>query len=241
MPFEFILGAVPTGSLALTFQATGGTLPETIKLQLTDADDIVTLLGPLVAHEGAFEGWYECGITSPLPWDTPYMVAVLFDDVVVHTFADAVTVRNPGNRRAPVIRQRIYEVLLREFLAGNITAQPYGTPHRPVAVGNDILTETGTVIEIGPAYLGQLVADTADSQTCTVNIPIRGCCAIDSAEDGEELAADLEDAMHRLLEIDWCLSQFGVLQPTATWDGGQPEIGEKIATISSVLSVTVNR
>jgi len=241
MPYQFILGAVPTGSLALTFKANGETLPESIHLQLTDADDTVTLLGPLVAHEGGYAEWYECGLTAPIEWDVLYMVAVLFDDNVVHTFPEAVVVRSPGNRRAPVLRQRIYEVLLTEFLADNITAQPYGTPHRPVAVSNEALTEAGVVIEVGAAYVSQLLVDTSDSQLCTINIPIRACCAIDSAEDGEELTAELEDAMRHLMDIDWRLSQFGVLQPTATWDGGAPEIGEKIATISSVLSVTAHR
>ena len=244
MAYKFSLGAVPTGSLALSFQVTSpDVVPTSVQLQLTDSAEDVTLTDPLEINETAYIEWKQCALTQPVSWGETYTVAVLFDDEVVHTFPDAFELATPGKRRSPVLRQRLYEVLLTAFNAGSIAAQPYGDAHRPATIAIDVKSIPGTIIEVAPAYVESMEYNTAVSQIAQVTVPLRAYASIDNPEDLEELSSDFEEVLGYLLETSWKLNSFGLIQSEATCDSGEPEISEdrKLAIIEGSITVPMRR
>lgn len=239
MPFTFDSRGpivVPTGSFSVLFKANADPLPAAITIEVTNSSLVTTSYADLALISDPSSTWQAVELAGPLAFGDVYQVKVFFDAVEV--YSGSVEVPLPGKRRSAVLRQRIFEVLQRGYLTGQITAVPFGTL-TPDMVGTDINTSGGSVIEVGAGYVQGVSRWAYDSKASDVTIPIRIHGAIDESEDTEDLVADFEDVAGYILAADWFLAGFGVTQSEASIGGSEPEITEdrKMAVVRGTLTV----
>ena len=242
MAFTFNINYVPTGCLAIGFKVEApDTAPETITVRHTDPELTVTTLDPIEVFPTGKSDYFLAGLTTALAFDTAYTVEILIDDAVVHT--QELEMPAPGARRSPVLRQRLFEVLLDAYNTGEIESQPFGSRHTPSSVNISFLKQKGTFIEVSPAYVSNMSYDNATASIQEVVVPFVAFAAIDSKEDTESLSEDFEEVQGYLLETSWRLNAFGLIQSSARFENQEPQIDpdRNAVKIESQLIVNMRR
>lgn len=238
------LVAVVTGSMGLCFR-TDDPLPDDITIEAMpaggDPEDLLEFEGLEILSDDSTE-WKYVELTPPVAFDVEYDVAVKFDGVIIH--GETLMIPSPGAARGAVLRQRLYETLLRLYIAGEIEAKPYGDGQLPGIVHDgDIKAEGGLALEVGNYYTSATNLRDYKTRESQISVPIRVYVAMDDSEDVAAASAEMENVLDALLKTDWGLNGFGMFQSQATFEGQEPDINEDrtVAVVTSTLSVNIRR
>lgn len=241
MAFEFQLAVMPTGSFAVRISARGETMPAEIKMTVSGGSTLLET-DALKVYPGPYNHVHDVELIGPFPFDVTYIVDVIFDDMTEHQFT-GVTNPLPDKRRAAVLRQRIYELLLAAYESGDIDAMPLGSPHAPGSINAKMKISTGTVLEVGVGYIDRAVMNSYREQENEVVIPLTGFASCDEVEDAGVLMADMEEVIAYLMSTDWKLNGFQMNQTQAEFDTGKPAFNDdrKMVTCAGSLRVPMRR
>jgi len=234
---------VPTGSVAAAINMDGAALPAEIRLAVTNVEtDITITTDPLKVSKLDNNGWMAIELSQPWPFGKTYTVAVIGDGSSVYSSAE-INNPAPGKRRSRVLRQRIYEVLYKAYDFEVLDIIPYGSAFSPASVAANWKAKAGIYIEVAPAFFEAIERESGNGQATMVSVPITGYATSDGPEDKESLVDVMEETLSYLIETDWQLQSFNVLQGEAQITAGEPEqdTDRQMITLRATLSVPMRR